>query len=653
MSSNNNFSRRRRGMRFKPKGGLGPNPQKTDRDATQARAEVVAESGGDERLFEKRHNVEIERAENIAAGLPPQGAPPEPAAPHQHDAEKKDFREPHLETPAVVEEEKFAPVAFKEQPKGLLETIKSAATNLVRKVQKMIRPEKKVHKEVIINAETLETRVAVTEDGKLEEFNIERTTEERLVGSIFKGKVRNLEDGLKAAFVDIGFEKNAFLHYWDIVPGNFDSNVEIVEREGRKREKPRITQKDVPRLYPPGSEIIVQVTKGPIGTKGPRVTTSLVLPGRYLVLLPNSDQSGISRKIENPQERLRLKKILRELHIPDGMGVIMRTVGEGQQKRYFVRDLALLLEEWTEVQERIKKRPAPSCVVEEPDLIERTVRDFLTEDVERIVVDDGKAYDRMREMISKISTRSTRKIRLYAEAQPIFDRFNITRQLENAFARKAHLKGGGYIVIDETEALVAIDVNTGSHKGGKVQEATILKVNLEAPEEICRQLRLRNMGGLIVLDFIDMKSRRDQQQVYQRMKDGLRRDKAKTHLLPISQLGLMEMTRQRHSESVRSAVYDDCPYCKGRGKVKSSITMSVEIQRKLQEILKKRTRDENDFQLRIVVHPTVLDRLRTEDEKHLIEMEKRYFGKLSFRAEPALHAEQFKIINVANGEELA
>jgi len=459
---------------------------------------------------------------------------------------------------------------------------------------------------------------------------------------------------LKAAFVDIGFEKNAFLHYWDIVPNQFDSGVEIVEREGAKRrERPKITQKDIPRLYPPSSDIIVQVTKGPIGTKGPRVTTNIVLPGRFLVLLPNSDQCGISRKIENVEERKRLKHILRELAIPDGMGVIMRTAGESQQLRYFVRDLALLLEEWNEVQEKIKKQPMATCVFQEPDLIERTVRDFLTEDVERIVVDNQKAHDRMREMISKISKRSAGKIKLYTEAQPVFDRFGVTMQLENAFSRQVGLKSGGCIVIDETEALVAIDVNTGRHKGGKDQDAVILKVNLEAAEEITRQLRLRNMGGLIVLDFIDMKSGRDRQSVYTRVKDGLRRDKAKTHILPISQLGLMEMTRQRHSESVRAAVYDDCPYCKGRGKVKSTVTMSVEIQRKLQEILKKRTRDENDFQLRIVVHPTVLERLRTEDEKHLIEMEKRYFGKLSFRADTGMHAEQFKIVNVETNEELA
>jgi ribonuclease G len=648
--SNNNFSRRRRGMRFKPKGGLGGAQQKPDRDAVEARQDAVSEQGGQERLFEKRHQNEIERAENIAAGLPPDGRAETSVevAAHSHAPTQTP---PRAAAPA---EEKFEPVKIQEPPKGFIETIKDAASSLVKKVQRLIRPEKKIHKEVIINAETLETRVAVTEDGKLEEFNIERTTEERLVGSIFKGRVRNLEDGLKAAFVDIGFEKNAFLHYWDIVPNQFDSGVEIVEREGAKRrDRPKITQKDIPRLYPPSSDIIVQVTKGPIGTKGPRVTTNLVLPGRFLVLLPNSDQSGISRKIENVEERKRLKKILRELHIPDGMGVIMRTAGEGQQKRYFVRDLALLLEEWNEVSEKIKKQPPATCVFEEPDLIERTVRDFLTEDVERIVVDNAKACDRMREMINKISHRAAKKILHYTEAQPIFDRFQVSKQLENAFSRQVHLKSGGYLVIDETEALVAIDVNTGRHKGGKDQEQSILKVNLEAAEEICRQLRLRNMGGLIVLDFIDMKSGRDRQQVHNRMRDGLRRDKAKTHILPISQLGLMEMTRQRHSESVRSAVYDDCPYCKGRGKVKSTETMSVEIQRKLQEILKKRTRDESDFQLRIVVHPTVLERLRTEDEKHLIEMEKRYFGKLSFRADNGMHAEQFKIVNVENGEELA
>ena len=659
MSEPKHFGRRRRGgMRFRPSGGGGPKPGKNqEREAQQARADAVGEkiSTEGEPLFERsRYQKEIERAENVAAGLPPDGAP----VVHTGDTEvhaNRDFREPHLDTPAEVkEEEAYTPVHVEEKPKTLFAAIKATAARVIKKVQKLIRPVIKTHKEVIINTEALETRVAVSEEGKLEEFTIERTSEERLVGSIFKGRVRNLEDGLKAAFVDIGFEKNAFLHYWDIVPSNFDSGVEVVEREGgRRREKPKITQKDIPRLYPPGSDLIVQVTKGPIGTKGPRVTTNLVLPGRYLVLLPNSDQSGISRKIENQEERQRLKKILRQLTIPDGMGVIMRTVGEGQQLRYFVRDLALLLEEWNDIQAKIKKQSSATCVFQEPDLIERTVRDFLTEDVERIVVDSPQAHDRMRAMILKISRRSADKVKLYTDHQPIFDRFGITRQLESTFSRQVLLKSGGYIVVDETEALVAIDVNTGRHKSSKDQESTIFKVNMEAAEEICRQLRLRNMGGLIVLDFIDMKSRRDQQQVYSKMKEGLRRDKAKTHILPISQLGLMEMTRQRHSESVRSAVYDDCLYCKGKGKVKSAETMSVEIQRKLGEILKKRTRDESDFQLRIVVHPTVLQRLRAEDEKHFIEIEKRYFGKLNYRPDPGMHAEHFKIINAATNEELA
>jgi ribonuclease G len=287
-------------------------------------------------------------------------------------------------------------------------------------------------------------------------------------------------------------------------------------------------------------------------------------------------------------------------------------------------------------------------------MVLRAIRDILSPQVNRIVIDSKEEYDSIISFINTYMPKQKYEITLFENKEPIFDAYGIEVEIDKISGRKVWLKSGGYIVIDMTEALVAIDVNTGRHKSsGKDQESTIVKVNLEAADEICRQLRLRNMGGLIVLDFIDMKSRRDQQAVYQRVKEGLKRDRAKTHILPISQLGLMEMTRQRHTESVRESVYDDCPYCKGRGKVKSTLTMSVEIQRKLQEILKKRQRDESDFQLRIVVNPTVLERLRTEDEKLLIELEKRYFGKLSFRAEPSFHAEQFKIVNVTTGEEMA
>ncbi len=650
--------RRRRVQRYRP--GKRQVFKPGQKAGFEARAAALSGRDFDSSVFDRRHEREIVRAENRAAGLPEDA--PETAAetsPPKGRGPDRGFREPHADVPARVRAQREdAPSGEKspvrDEDGSIVGSIRAAAAKVIKRVRAVIRPVQRSRKEIIINAESLETRVAVLEEGRLEDFTIERTNDERLVGSIFKGKVRNLEDGLKAAFVDIGYEKNAFLHYWDIVPAGIDSSVEVVDRGNRRRrERPRVTHKDIPKLYPPGKEIIVQVTKGPIGTKGPRITTNLALPGKYLVLLPNSDQSGVSRKIENVEERQRLKRIVRKLTLPDGMGVIIRTAGEGQQTRFFVRDLAILLEEWEAIQKRIDTLKAPTCVFQEPDLIERTVRDFLTEGVERIVVDDYGKYQSIRESIMRISKRAASKVQFYNDSQPIFNRFGITKQLQTAFARNVHLKSGGYIIIDETEALVAIDVNTGRHKSVKDPESTILKVNLEAADEICRQMRLRNMGGLIVLDFIDMKLHRDRQAVYQRMRANLKRDKAKTHVLPISQLGLMEMTRQRHTESVREAVYDDCPYCKGRGVVKSPLTMSVEIQRRLAEILKRRQRDESDFQLRILVHPAVLERLRTEDEKLIIEMEKKYFGKLSFRSDPTFHAEQFKIINAMTNEELA
>ncbi len=646
-------------MRFRPSGGLNNRNRRPDRAAAKARAIAVGKKEPDEEpVFDRsRHGKEIQRSENIAAGLPPETSDSEIKEKASGKSGRSDRRSGGRRgrKPKAEPQEDFSPVPVPdEKPKGIVSSLRVAADNVISKVKRIIKPVQRSHKELVINTEALETRVAILDEGRLQDFNIERISDHRQVGSIYKGRVKNLEDGLKAAFVDIGFDKNAFLHYWDIVPNNFDSGVEIVDRGPKKKQKPKITHKDIPRLYPAGSEIVVQVTKGPIGTKGPRVTTNLAIPGRYLVLLPTSDQSGVSRKIESQEERQRLKQIVRKLTLPEGMGVIIRTAGQGQKARYFVRDLAILLEEWEQIHQTIKDKPAPKCVFQEPDLVERTVRDFLTEDVERIVVDTSGEYERIRGKISRISERSARKVKYYRESAPIFDRFGISRQIESAFSRQVHLKSGGYIVIDETEALVAIDVNTGRHKSsGKDADSTIFKVNMEAAEEICRQLRLRNMGGLIILDFIDMKSRKDQQNVYQKVKECLRKDKAKTHVLPISQLGLMEMTRQRHSESMKAAAYDDCDTCKGRGHVKSSLTMSVEVQRKLSEILKKRERDESDYQLMVVVHPKVYDRLKNEDEEFIINMEKRYFGKLSFRGDPKYHVEEFRIFDMKTDKELA
>src|SRR5882757_9409326 len=479
---------------------------------------------------------------------------------------------------------------------------------------------KKVGNQIVISCEKLERRVALLEDGVLEEYNIERDTDRNIVGSIFKGKVKNIEHGLKAMFVDIGFEKNAFLHFWDALPAALDSGVEQVERTGGRKENKRITAADIPKIYPVGSEVLVQVTKGPISTKGPRITTNLSLAGRFLVLMPYSDQSGISRKIESPKERDRLRKILKELNVPENMGVIVRTVGEGQKARYFVRDLAYLLEQWKAIEDAMKAKPAPACVFAEPDLIERTVRDFLTDEIDEVICDDEIAVKRMIEIVGQISRRSASRIRHYQDTTPIFERYNVQKQIDDAFHRQVWLPCGGYIVIDETEALIAIDVNTGRNKGGSNADKTILQTNLEAADEMARQMRLRNIGGLIIGDFIDMKSRKDQQQVFQRMKDRLKRDKSKTHVLPISALGLMEMTRQRAAESISGTVYDTCPYCYGRGKIKSSMSMSVELQRALHQVLRAHP---DSHEIKCIVHPHVLQRLRTEDEELLVDIERK------------------------------
>jgi ribonuclease G len=508
----------------------------------------------------------------------------------------------------------------------------------------------KTGNKLIISVEKLERRVALLENGRLEEYNVERNTTRNIVGSVYKGKVRNIEMGLKAMFVDIGFEKNAFLHFWDAIPAALDSGIEEIDRPKDRRPKKRITAKDIPTIYPVGSEVIVQVTKGPIGTKGPRVSTNLSFAGRYLVFMPYSDRSGISRKIEDPKERERLRKILRGLEIPEGVGVIIRTVGEGQRARYFVRDLSVLLEQWARVEELIKNEPAPCRVFEEPDLVERTVRDFLTDEIDEVICDDRTAIERMNSMVGQISRRARNRIQFYDGNAPIFETFGVQKQIDDAFHRQVWLKCGGYIVIDETEALVAIDVNTGRNKGGRDVEKTILQTNLEAADEIARQLRLRNIGGLIIGDFIDMKSRKDQQTIYSLMRERLKRDKAKTHVLPLSALGLMEMTRQRAQESLSDSIYENCPYCTGRGVVKTSMTTSVELHRTLNTVMRKY--QDTVHELRIILNPDVLKRLKEEDEEFLIELERRYAGRLLFRGDPAYHHEKFMITDAATGAEL-
>ena len=509
---------------------------------------------------------------------------------------------------------------------------------------------RKTGNKLIISVEKLERRVALLENGRLEEYSVERNSSRNIVGSVYKGRVKNIEMGLKAMFVDIGFEKNAFLHFWDAIPAALDSGIEEIDRPGTSGQE-NGSPRRIFRIFIRSARSHRAGDEGADRNKGPRVTTNLSFAGRYLVLMPFSDRSGISRKIEDPKERERLRKILRELEIPDGIGVIIRTVGEGQRARYFVRDLRFLLEQWAQVEQRIQRQPAPCRVFEEPDLVERTVRDFLTEEIDEVVCDDREATDRMIEMVGQdFAARAAIAFNYYDGATPIFETYGVQKQIDDAFHRQVWLKCGGYIVIDETEALVAIDVNTGRNKGGRDVEKTILQTNLEAADEIARQLRLRNVGGLIIGDFIDMKSRKDQQMVYNLMKERLKRDKAKTHVLPISPLGLMEMTRQRAQESLSDTIYENCPYCGGRGVVKTSMTTSVELHRTLNTVMRKYQDTVHD--IRVILNPDVLKRLKEEDEELLVELERRYAGRLMFRGDPTYHHEKFTVTDANTGAEL-
>ena len=501
---------------------------------------------------------------------------------------------------------------------------------------------------LIINVEKLERRVALLEDGILEEYSVEREGDQNIVGGIFKGRVKNIEPGLKAMFVDIGLDKNAFLHFWDAIPAALDTGLEEIQREGKKKTVKKITSKDIPDIYPVGSEIVIQVSKGPIGTKGPRVTTNISLAGRYLVLMPFTEQFGISRKIEDPKERARLRKIVQKLSVPEGMGVIMRTVAQGTRARHFVRDLAMLLEQWDEIEARREANPAPACIFQEPGLIERAARDFLTDEVNQVICDDAQTTEAIREIAGKISRRAKRRIHhLPTSTQPIFERINSQKQIDEAFSRQVWLPCGGYVVIDETEALISVDVNTGRNRGAKDVDKMILETNIEAAREVARQLRLRNIGGLVVIDFIDMRHRKDQQAVYKAIKDRLKKDKAKTQVLQISPIGLMEMTRQRLNESLRDSMYEPCPYCQGRGRVKTPMTMSVEIQRRLNTVIQKHRETVGD--IIIVVNSDVLNRFKSEDSKLLMELERSHSGRLIFRSDPSLNRERFAIID-ANTE---
>ena len=558
---------------------------------------------------------------------------------------------------------------------GIKEIVAKVAGKVTDAISEWFRS-KTLKREIVVNVEKLEIRVAVLENGKLEEYMVEHPEEERLVGSVFRGVVQNLEDDLQAAFVNIGLKKNAFLHYWDMTPDAeafLDEDEEEEEPsggngggkggrggkggkggKGRKRRSPRLTNEQIHEMFKPGTPITVQVTKDPISTKGPRVTANLSIPGRYLVMMPGASTRGVSKKIGDDAERKRLKKILDRLPIPADVGIIARTAASGAAPKAIARDLRNLLEEYNELQHNVKTRIAPCCVFQEPGLVERVVRDWLTEDIECVVIDDEATFNEMREVTSKISRRARNKLRRYDGPANVFEHFNIERQLNAAFRRQVRLKSGGYLVIDETEALIAVDVNTGHHKskgsGKDAQEQAILEVNKEAVTEVARQLRLRNIGGLVVLDLIDMKSMKHQRQVVKELKAALKRDRARTRVLNISDLGLLEMSRQRHERSILSKLSSACPCCHGYGHVKSPLAISIELQRQLTTLLRKSEEEKKPFVPKIVISPAVMNRLRTEDAQILAELQAKYNTKLTFVSELHRPPESYSILDAESGQ---
>jgi ribonuclease G len=499
-------------------------------------------------------------------------------------------------------------------------------------------------KELVINTTSHETRVALLENGHIAELYIERSRERGIVGNIYRGKVIRVLPGMQAAFVDIGLEKAAFLYVADVL-----DEMEAVEQfvEGASQHaRPAGEGGEVQQPLPPieellqeGQELLVQVAKEPIGTKGARITSHISLPGRHLVYMPTVDHVGISRRIENEEEKDRLRALVEQIR-PPGTGFIVRTAAEGKSEEDLKADMQFLVGLWQDVARRKEGRRAPALIHSDLDVTSKVLRDILTEDVDRIVVDTQEEYDKIVRFIGTFMPRLKYVIELYDDEEPIFDAFGLEVEIARALGRKVWLKSGGYIIIEQTEALTAVDVNTGRYVGKHNLEDTILKTNLEAVREIAFQLRLRNIGGLIIIDFIDMEKEAHREKVHSALEEALKSDKAKTNILKISELGLVEMTRKRVRESIGRTLCEPCPYCEGKGYVKSRTSMVYEIFREL----RREMRDLPGYRLTLLVHPDVAALLFDEERPGIEELERRFEKQIAITARAGFHIEQFEIV---------
>jgi len=495
-------------------------------------------------------------------------------------------------------------------------------------------------KQILISTEDGETRVAVAEGNVLEELYIERKNQARLVGNIYKGKVRSVVSGIQAAFVDIGLEKQGFLYIADVVPPPPDVAeilVDSYDEAARKSKGPVGTS--IHTLLKKGQPVLVQIVKEAMGTKGVRLTAHVSLPGRYLVLMPTEANRGVSRKIEDPKERERLKSILKEIKMPRGMGAIIRTAGAGKEKRQLERDLKFLIKLWSKIKATSKHQEEPALSHPEYDLVLKTARDVFAEDVEKLIIDSKEEYHRLVQFVRSAFPHMRPKVALYQSKTPLFEKYEIEPQIEKLFQRTVTLKSGGYIIIEPTESLVAVDVNSGRYTREKDQERTAFKTNEEAAYEIAKQLRLRDLGGIVVIDFIDMKAAKDRRRIYTILEEELAKDKAKTNILSISELGLVEMTRQRVRESLEDFLSQQCPYCRGRGIIKSDDTVSIEVMRRIRSILN----EDKPQKLSLTLHPLIALQLLNEKRQTIVNLEKQHKCSIVIHEDSHLSLDDVKI----------
>ncbi len=505
-------------------------------------------------------------------------------------------------------------------------------------------------REIVISAESFETRVAILEDGELTELLVERPAERRIVGDIYKGRVNAVLPGIQAAFLDIGLPKTAFLHASDLTGFMRNFDVDDDEEAGGDRSRGRRGRSGDFRIedfVQKGQEILVQITKEPISTKGAKVNARLSLPGRYLVLVPGVNSIGISRKIMDREERARLRKVLGELR-PAGVGLIARTAVGGRDRQALEGDIKYLQRLWEDIEKKAARAAAPALIHREMALAPGLIRDVFTESIDRVVVDDAEVYKEISQYLNWVAPELSGRVHLYKGRVPIFDEYGIEGEIEKSFERKVWLKRGGYIVIDQSEALVAIDVNTGRYIGKKDQEETILRTNLEAAREIARQLRLRDVGGIIVIDFIDMEQDANKRAVLDALRQALRNDRSRTKTFQVSELGLVEMTRQRERQSLLHYYSEDCPTCGGTGKVYSLETVAMRVERYLRRVAAQ----SKDRDIQIRVHPDVAVYLFERSGKRLSEIEKQLDLILDIRDDPRLRREEVRIMLQHNGKDV-